>query len=156
MIRRGATGILLALVIGGCDHGIEPPDEPSTGTLRVQIAYKGHPAAWPPESELQQLLFVAMQFVPRDTTDFLQLNRMVISGQLDQRVAEQTFVMESVPTGFYPYAGVAQKFGPGTFDWRPVGLVRENDGSFFIVANETTDVSVTVDFTNPPDFPPPT
>lgn len=145
---------MAAVAVAACDHGFEPPNEPTTGTIVADIQYVGHPDAWPPESELRELLFIAMRFVPRDTSDFLQLNRIVFSDRLAFRVAGERVVLSDVPTGPYPYAGVAQKFGGDPFDWRPVGLVEDDGGMFVVTARETTFVTVEVDFVHPPDFPP--
>lgn len=145
----------LVLVSSACDHGFAPPDEPSTGVLVADITFSGHPGSWPPDRELEQLLFVAMRFVPRDTSDFLRLNLIEWSDPLRIHVPGDRILMDEVPTGPYLYAGVAQKYGPGAFDWRPVGLVEENGGVFVVAAGETSFVAVRVDFTNPPHFPPP-
>lgn len=142
------------LALASCDHGFAPPEEPPTGVVLAEITYVDHPEAWPPDDELRELLFVAMRFVPKDTTDFLQLSRMIFSDRLELRVPNQRVVVSDVPTGPYLYAGVAQKYGPDPFDWRPVGLVEENGGAFFVAPGETTRVTVSVDFRNPPRFPP--
>lgn len=137
-----------------CDHGFAPPEAPTAGTLVADVDYVDHPDSWPPAEQLRQLLFVAMRFVPRDTTDFLRLSGIVFSDPLELRVPRQQVVIEAVPIGSYVYSGVAQKYGSDIFDWRPVGLVEENGGVFLVAAGETTFVSVTVDFGNPPHFPP--
>lgn len=155
MARLAILTVLLPTVLAACDHGLSPPEEPAAGVVVVDVSYAGHPDAWPPDEALHDLLFVAMEFVPRDTVDFLQLNRMVFSDRLRYRVPGQTITLEDVPAGPYPYAGVAHKYGPGTFDWRPVGLVEENGGILLVAPGETTRVSVTVDFVDPPPFPPP-
>ncbi len=147
--------VMAALGPAACDHGLAPPEEPPTGVIAADIIYIGHPEAWPPDQQLLELRFVAMRFVPQDTADFLQLNRMVFSDPLERRVAGQRVILDDVEAGPYLYAGVAQKYGHGAFDWRPIGLVRENGGVFQIASNETTFVSVEADFLNPPPFPPP-
>ena len=145
--------VLIALV--GCDHGLSPPAEPATGAIRAYVEYVQTRDDWPGPDSLVDLRFVALRFVPRDTTDLLQLNRLVFSDRLPYRVARDTVIVGSVETGSFLYAGVAQKFGADNFDWRPVGLVEENSGFFTVEADETTTVRVTVDFQNPPQFPPP-
>jgi hypothetical protein len=70
-------------------------------------------------------------------------------------VAEEDITLSGVAAGSFVYSGVAQKFGPGLFEWRPVGLVTDNGGIFVVTANETTTVDVTVDFDDLPPFPPP-
>ncbi len=143
--------ISLALLLG-CDHGLVPPDSPSSGTIRASVTYIG---VWPLESEVHDLRFVAMRFVPRDTADFLQLNRMAISDRLEYNVRSQEVEISEVETGAFLYTGIAQQFSKDLLSWRPLGLYEENDGVFFVTKSETTDVSIVVDFANLPVFPPP-
>lgn len=157
---RGASGLrrvilLLAAVIAACDHGLAPPTSVQTGVISARVSYVGHPDAWPTADSLQDLRFVAMRFVPTDTADFLQLNRMVYSDRLRYNVGAETARVPDVEAGPFLYAGVAQKFGTDPFAWRPVGLVEDEDGVFLVRPGETTHVEVTVDFRNPPVFPPP-
>lgn len=159
-ILRSTTIVLIGLaasaaMLAGCDHGLKPPDEPETGVLRARIEYAQGPGEWPPSGEVHDLRFVAMRFVPQDTTDLVQLNRMVFSQGLQYGVSEETVIITNVESGPFVYAGVAQKFGADLFAWRPVGLVTANDGVFVVSAGDTTDVRVVVDFSNPPPFPPP-
>ena len=141
----------LALLLG-CDHGLVPPDSPSSGTIRASVTYIG---VWPLESEVHDLRFVAMRFVPRDTADFLQLNRMAISDRLEYNVRSQEVEISEVETGAFLYTGIAQQFSKDLLSWRPLGLYEENDGVFFVTKSETTDVSIVVDFASLPVFPPP-
>ncbi len=156
-LRKGLVLSLgmLGFAGAGCDHGLAPPDEPATGVIRAYIEYVQGPEDWPPPDSLRDLRFVAMRFVPRDTSDLLQLNRLIFSDRIRDRVSADTVTIAGVETGSFQYSGVAQKFGPDNFDWRPVGIVTANDGFFIVVADETTDVRVIVDFENPPPFPPP-
>lgn len=147
---------LFVAALAGCDHGLAPPEAPETGVLRAYVEYVQDPDEWPSQDSLADLRFVAMRFVPRDTTDFLQLNRIVFSDPMPHPVREDVVVIPDVAVGAFLYSGVAQKFGPGNFDWRPVGLVTENGGFFTVSADETTDVHVLADFDHPPEFPPPT
>ena len=151
-----ARAALVVVLIGAaaCDHGLSPPAEPETGAIRAYVEYAQVRDDWPDSDSLADLRFVALRFVPRDTTDLLQLNRLVFSERLTYYAARDTVLIEGVETGPFLYAGVAQKFGGDNFDWRPVGLVEENNGFFSVEADETTTVSVTVDFQNPPLFPP--
>lgn len=145
---------VLILLCTGCDSGLEPPAEAQVGVIDVQITYEGD-STWPPPDSLHDLRFVAMRFVPTDTADFLQLNRMVFSGRLRYNVASDTARISDVAAGPFLYSGVAQKFGTDVFAWRPVGLVESDDGVFFVRPGETTHVEVRVDFHDPPPFPPP-
>ena len=147
--------MLVGFAAAGCDHGLAPPAEPETGVIRVHVEYLQSPSDWPSPDSLRDLRFVAMRFVPRDTSDLLQLNRLVFSERLADNVSSQVVVLSSVETGPFLYAGVAQKFGPDIFDWRPIGLVTDNGGIFVVAADETTDVGVVADFRDPPPFPPP-
>ncbi len=146
---------IVAIGASGCDHGIAPPPEADTGVIRAHITFAQEPDDWPSADSIHDLRFVAMRFVPRDTSDLLQLNRLVFSERLADRVTHQIAVIPNVDTGPFLYAGVAQKFGPDIFNWRPVGLVTENGGLFIVRAGDTTDVSVVADFDAPPPFPPP-
>jgi hypothetical protein len=149
--------IVLLLLMGlgaACDHGIEPPDQPAEGTIRGVVTY-ADPDAWPSPDSLFDLRFVAMRFVPQDTSDFIQLNRLVFSHGLRRFVAQDTFTIPEVEAGTFVYSGVAQQYTANLFDWKPIGLYEENCGIFQVRGGETTHVAVTVDFRNPPDFPPP-
>ncbi len=158
---RVASAVVVAIVVSlaglqlaSCDHGLAPPETPPVGAIRAYVTYVGHPNAWPPADSLRDLRFVAMRFVPADTADFLQLNRMVFSQGLKRNVAGDTTIIGNVAPGPFPYSGVAQQFSPDPFAWRPVGLVEENGGLFVVRSGETTDVHVEVDFRSPPKFPP--
>lgn len=147
--------VLVLAGVAGCDHGLSPPAEPETGAIRAYVEYVQVREDWPDVDSLADLRFVALRFVPRDTTDLLQLTRLVFSERLTYYAMRDTVIVGGVETGSFLYAGVAQKFGDDNFDWRPVGLVEENSGFFSVEADETTTVHVTVDFQNPPPFPPP-
>ncbi len=147
--------LTLAVFLAACDQGFAPPDAPPTGTLVVDITYENYPDTWPATEDIYELLFVALRFVPKDTTDFLQLNRLVFSDRLQFHVERQTVTLDSIGAGLYPYAGVAHKYGPELFDWRPIGLVEEGGGVIVVSTGETTRVSMSADFLNPPSFPPP-
>lgn len=149
------TVTLAVLWLIGCDHGLQPPAEPATGVIHARITYEGGEESWPSPDSVRDIRFVAMRFVPRDTADFLQLNRLVFSDGLDREVDAQDIAIPEVETGLFLYSGVAQQFSPDLFDWRPVGLVTENDGVFVVSEDETTTVEVLVNFDNPPPFPPP-
>ncbi len=147
--------LTLAVFLAACDLGFAPPDDPPTGTLVVGITYENYPETWPPTEEIYELLFVALRFVPKDTADFLQLNRLIFSERLQFHVEQQTVTLDSVGTGLYPYAGVAHKYSPDLFAWRPIGLVEEGGGVIVISPGQTTRISMSADFLNPPPFPPP-
>lgn len=149
-----ALAAAVALSVSGCDHGLVPPDDPPVGSILATITYEADPQNWPPRDSLHDLRFVAMRFVPLDTTDFLNLHRIVFSEPLAYNVPNDVMLLESVAAGAFLYSGVAQKYGPGLFAWRPVGLYEEADGIFHVRSGETTHVSVHVDFRNPPPFPP--
>lgn len=149
--------VFLAMVGAGllasCDQGLAPPDEAPAGRLEGTITYVE--SSWPPRAEVRDLRFVALPFIPQDTSDlFRDLDQLVISDPLRYGVAQDTFVIADVPAGTYVYNGVAQQFSPDVLDWRPVGLVDENGGLLQVRTGMTTTVHVTVDFTQPPPFPP--
>ncbi len=147
--------LTLAVFLAACDQGFAPPDDPPTGTLVVDITYENYPETWPATEDIYELLFVALRFVPKDTADFLQLNRLIFSERLQFHVERQTVTLDSVGTGLYPYAGVAHKYSPDLFAWRPIGLVEEGGGVIVIEDGKTTRISMSADFLNPPPFPPP-
>jgi len=155
-LRYSAALILAASILGGvaaCDDGLVVPDAELSGAIAGEITYL-NVEAWPPDSSIFDLRFVALRFIPVDTADFLQLNRMEISNGLRRRVASDTFFIGGVDPGTFPYSGVAYQFSDDIFDWRPIGVVTENNGIFSVANGETTHVHVVVDFKNPPIFPP--
>lgn len=149
---KSALAILaLFLSVSACDHGLEPPDFSGTGTILGTIEYVGE---WPSPENLQDLRFVGMRFVPRDTSDFLQLNLMAISPGLKKNVTFDEFRVDEVTTGLYLYSGIAQKFDSDLLSWRPVGLYTNDAGVFSVAPNQTTEIHIRVDFDNLPVFPP--
>lgn len=149
---RLALPLLLAPLLWSCDGGLEPPPLPETGAIAVDITYTGR---WPSADSLVDWRFVAMRFIPRDTSDFLQLNRMVVSSGLNRPTNAQSLVLTNVEVGLFFYNGVAQRFDDNLLSWRPVGLYEPNNGIFEVMPGETTFVSVDVDFSTLPVFPPP-
>ncbi len=146
------AAFLSLLLIAACDGGLAPPADLRPGAIRGVVTYAG---AWPPADSLRDLRFVAMRFVPRDTSDFLNLNRLVFNGsRLALFVARDTFLIGDVAPGVFLYSGVAQKFGPGLTQWRPVGLYEDTEGVFTVRAGDTVEVAVRVDFARLPPFPP--
>ena len=135
----------------GCDNGLEPPTDASLGSIRGVVTYTGE---WPEPAAVRELRFVGMPFIPRDTSDFLQLNRLAISDTLARFVTEDRFFLPEVKAGVYVYSGVAENFGRGIIDWRPVGLYEEGDGTFVVRGNETTELVLTIDLNTRPIFPP--
>ena len=148
----GLTLLVISLLVSGCDHGLAPPDIPPTGSIIGQVRYTGE---WPGENDVRDLRFVAMRFVPTDTADFLQLNRMAISPRLAYGVASDSFSLMDIETGTFFYSGVAQQFSENILSWKPIGLYAEQGGIFQVKSGETTRISIQVDFRNPPPFPPP-
>ncbi len=143
--------IVVIASLSGCDHGLEPPDRDAVGALRGRVTYTG---AWPPADSLFDLRFVGMRFTPQDTSDFLQLNRMVISSGLQRNVAQDSFFIDGIDEGVLVYNGIAEKFGPGILDWRPAALFTGNDGTIFIREGEVATIEIDVDFSTRPPFPP--
>lgn len=145
-------GVVASVVLAACDAGLAPPRE-AFGTIVGTVRYTP-PDAWPPADSLRDLRFVAMRFIPQDTSDFLQLNRLVFSERLPTNVAADTFVVSDVPTGRYLYSGIAQQYSPALVDWRPLGVYTAGDGFFDVGAEDTVRLALTVDFRNLPPFPP--
>ena len=148
-LRLVLAAAAVAAGLGACDGGLAPPEDRGPGAIRGAVRYTGR---WPAADSLVDLRFVAMRFVPRDTTDFLQLDRLVFGPtKLATDVAADTFRVDSVPPGTYVYAGVAQHYSRSLFAWRPVGLV---SAPFEVRSGETATVAVDVDFARLPPFPP--
>jgi hypothetical protein len=139
------------VLLAGCDHGLEPPESSGPGAISGTVLYTGR---WPSPDSVQDLRFVAMRFVPQDTSDFLQLTRMAISTGLLYGVESDTFLIENVDPGNFVYSGIAQQFDANILSWRPLGLVDGDGGLFSVATGETTLVHVDVDFSMPPLFPP--
>ena len=153
--RHGLFDVTICLFCGlwalaGCDSGIAPPDGNRVGTIQGVITYSD---PWPSADQFREIRFVALRFVPRDTADFLQLNRIEFSDALSYGVSTDSFLIPDVPVGFFPYSGVARQATADIFSWGPIGLYAENDGVFSVTEAETTFVRVSVDFENPPPFP---
>jgi hypothetical protein len=151
LTRASLLLAVIALFPLGCDHGLEPPGDIPAGAIAGSITYIG---TWPPREQVRDLRFVAMRFVPQDTLDFLQLNRMAISNGLRYGVQSDTFTIRNVEPGAFLYSGVAQQVTSDLLSWRPVGLLDGDGGLYTVESGETTTVSLTVDFANPPLFPP--
>ncbi len=140
---------LVACALGGCDGGLAPPVRTGPGVIVGTVTYVGR---WPSADSIVDLRFVAMPFVPRDTTDFLRLNELALTpAKLRTNVAADTFVVPDATPATYVYAGIAQRFAPSLFAWRPVGVV---GAPFTVRAGETTRVALRVDFASLPPFPP--
>ena len=151
-LPRGVIALMAGLLlVSGCDAGLKPPEDEGSGTISGTITYIGD---WPGSADLKDLRFIAMRFVPQDTTDFFRLNEMVISEKLPYRVATHSFTLQDVPAGTYFYSGVAQKYAEDLLAWRPVGLVEDDGGVFTLTRGGTVSIQMEVDFANPPIFPP--
>jgi hypothetical protein len=151
MTRILSMIVFVLIALAGCDHGLEPPESSGTGRIEGTIDYRGE---WPSPAELNDLRFVGMRFIPSDTSDFLQLNQMVISAGLRTQVDSDAFQIEDVTAGLYLYSGVAQQFEDNLRSWRPVGLYTSDGGVFSVAPNETTRIHILVDFDHLPVFPP--
>lgn len=152
-LKRSVRLLFLAVLcfFSACDHGLTPPEDAGEGTIEGFLTYEGE---WPSADSLLELRFVGMRFIPKDTADFLQLNRMVISDTLSRFVSADSFLIMNVKTGVYVYSGVAENFGDGIIDWRPIELYQPDQGTFVVRSNETTRISINVDLSSRPPFPP--
>jgi len=146
----GALAVVLALLAPGCDGGISPAGEDSVGVIQGTVTYTGR---WPPPDSVRDLRFVALRFIPADTSDFLQLNRIEVSRSLTYGVSSDTFSIHGVKTGVFPYSGIARQVTENLFSWAPLGLVADNDGVIVLETGQTVLVNVSVDFANIPRFP---
>jgi len=150
--QRQLASLLLVFMGISCDGGLAPPAEEPVGAIRGVVEYSG---AWPAADSLYDLRYVAMRFVPRDTTDFLQLNRLIFSDPLELYVERDTFLISGVRPGVFVYSGVAQQYASNIFAWRPVGLYDVEGGVFRVHSNDTVQIGLRVDFADLPPFPPP-
>ncbi|MCS7083038.1 MAG: hypothetical protein N2561_06860 [Bacteroidetes bacterium] len=156
-MRRIIGAGLCALVAFSCDHGISPPPPPEYGAIRGSVRVR---SPWPPRDSVRDLRFVAFRILPRDTADFLNLNNFIYSPSLLSYFGADSFAffVDSVPAGLYLYSGIAQRFGPGLLDWRPVGLYADDPAApkAFRVEGGLVrrDIQITVDFYRRPPFPP--
>ena len=155
MVTLNRSFILLffftTCLFSACDNGLAPPENEGRGSISGLLSYEGE---WPSADSLRELRFVGMRFIPQDTADFLQLNRMVISDTLSRFVAADSFFISNVTTGVYVYNGVAENFGDGIIDWRPIELYLDDGGTFVVRDNQTTEVEIVVDLSQRPVFPP--
>lgn len=160
MIDRVRLGIALSTVLVaaalavGCGEGLQVPDEEPVGAIAGKVTYLLDNQPWPHDSTIFDIRFVAMRFVPTDTADFLQLNRMAISNSLRTQVRSDSFFIGEVAPGAFPYSGIAYRFSPDIFDWKPIGLYEQDQGIFTVSNEETTRISIVVDFSDLPVFPP--
>lgn len=150
IVIRPIALLVLCLFLQSCESGIAPPADSIGGTIVGTVNYRG---SWPAADSVQDLRFVALRFVPIDTSDFLQLNRMEVSGRLLYGVAADTFTISDVEPGLFPYSGVARQITENIFSWAPVGLVTANGGILELSSAETLHVLVDVDFAEIPAFP---
>ncbi|NND70092.1 MAG: hypothetical protein HKN43_00775 [Rhodothermales bacterium] len=149
-LRVGGFVLGLALFGLSCDGGLAPANNDSPAILSGTIMYSG---TWPDVSEVQDLRFVALRFVPEDTADFLQLNRLEASNSLRYGVQSDTFVIRNIEPGLFPFNGVARRKTADLLSWSPLGLYLANDGIIELDAGDSIHVEMMVDLDNPPDFP---
>lgn len=154
-LTRSSYIILIAvfscmLPLTACDGGLKPPDAPAPyGTIEGTVHYEG---TWPPADSLNDLRFVAFKVIPQSSSDFLNFQNFVFSERLQYNVESDSFRIEEIENGTYPYNGIAWQFG-GLTDWRPAGIYSENNG-LITVQGDTVKITVFVDFDNLPPFPP--
>jgi hypothetical protein len=157
-MKRFLLPIITAILFltSGCLESLGPNEEElgPTGTIRGRVTYTGQ---WPPESQLQDIRFVAMKFQPRNAQDILfalLTGELVSTEGLRRNVAVDTFSVRDVPNGTYVYNGIARQFGPNQLnDWDALGLYKPNKGVFTIRGNDIF-IEINVDFNNLPPFPP--
>jgi len=145
-----AGGSLLLLSLAGCESAIRPPDDVRTGTIHGRVEYLN---VWPPENEVRDLRFVALPFVPRDSTDILRINDLVASSRLTYGVNSESFVVVGVPAGTYPFSGIARQRTEDLLSWEAIGLYTDDEGVFEVSEDEVVDLVILVDFNHPPDVP---
>lgn len=95
-----------------------------------------------------------MRFVPQDTSDFLELNRLAISDRLAYGATAETVLVTDVRPGVFVYSGVAVNYSESIFAWRPVAVFEDGGGVFEVHPGDTVRIAMNVDFAQVPDFPP--
>jgi hypothetical protein len=138
---------LFSLIVISCstDSGVAPE-----GTLIVNIIYESE---WPAEIDVKDLRFVAFKFRPMNEEDLTRLGDMTYSDMLQYGVSRQTVRFENIPNQKYYGAAIAWRYGDNLFaDWRAAGLYTQGNGEFEIKGN-TVELTLRVDFNNPPPFP---
>lgn len=117
------------------------------GTLVVNVIYDSE---WPPQDQFEDLRVVAFKFKPVTEEDLTRIGEMLISDELEYGVSQQTVRFEEVPNQKFYGSAIAWQFGPNVFaDWRAGGI---NNNEFEIKGN-TVQITIRVDFDNPPPFP---
>ena len=149
-LRVGGFVAVATLLFAACDGGLAPPVDTEPGVLAGEITYVG---TWPDQSEIQDLRFVALRFVPQDTADFLQLNRLIASDPLTYGVDSESFVIRDVDPGVFPFSGVARRESTDLFSWGPLGLYETNDGIIEVGAGDSVHITILVNLDVLPDFP---
>lgn len=146
-MKKSLILFLLAFFIVSCKSN-EPvaPD----GTLIVNIIYDSD---WPNQVDVKDLRFVAFKFRPMNEEDLTRLGDMTYSEPLEYGVSQQTVRFENTPNQKYYGAAIAWRYGDNLYaDWRAAGLYTQNNGEFEIKGN-TVELTLRVDFDNPPPFP---
>lgn len=143
---------VLAFVFGllGCESAIAPPEELQAATIHGTVNYHGD---WPSPDSVIDLRFVALRFVPVDTSDFLQLNRMEISSSLSYGVERDSFTMTGIKPGVFPFSGVARQVTTNIFSWAPIGLYEAASGVLELNEADVVNIVIDVDFNAIPPFP---
>ncbi len=138
---------LLAVFMVSCTSSDEvAPD----GTLIVNVIYDSD---WPDQIDVKDLRVVAFKFKPENEEDLTRLGEMTYSDPLEYGVSQQTVRFENTPNQKYYGAAIAWRFGDNLYaDWRAAALYTQNKGEFEIKGN-TVELTLRVDFDNPPPFP---
>lgn len=149
MKRLITSTIAILFILSSCS-GIEPDPIPETGTLIAHIIYDSE---WPDREDIVDLRFIAFKFRPQSEADFLRITEMLVSEPLTYGVTSQTVRFEEVPNQRFYAAAIGWQYGPNIFsDWRAAGVYTTGNGEFVIEGN-TVEVTIRVDFSNPPPFP---
>ena len=145
---------LVLMLLSACDHGIIPPESTPLGSIEGAVTYTG---PWPASDSLFDIRFIALRFVPTDTSAILQAfqnGEIIFSDGLQRRVASDSFRVNAAETGPWAYVAIAVQASNNILDWVPVGLYAETAGIMQVQQNTTTRIRIDVDFTNRPPFPP--
>jgi hypothetical protein len=161
------VSILIIVILSGCDKGIEPGEPNLPGGFSGKVTFIGQ---WP--DSIKRTHLVVFRNPIQRTEDFFLPNLSFVIDSIPYKSAQFTYnsfendflSILQLFQGEYKYVVVAQSKTPEISfqrkDWFVVGVYCINNDqskpkSLFIKSNQVTlDVSIVVNFNNPPPQPP--
>jgi len=161
--------ILLALLVFGCDKGIEPypePVDPENTAIAGKVTFQGN---WP--SDIARTHIVLFKEEIKVEGDFFPPNLSYVSNPIDSGTISLEYdsrtnnlLAVNIAAGTYKYIVVAQstkeELSLERKDWFVVGVYyangnTSNPGSIIVNEGKVTEgVNINCDFDNPPPQPP--